>query len=51
MISMRVHRFLDIMPVAHELVFENIDAGILIADELGVLMEANPAAVRWLEHA
>ena len=41
-------RLLDIVPIAHELVNENVNNGILIVDERLRMIDFNPAAARLL---
>lgn len=43
-ISMRFSRFLDITPVAHYLVFKNVNIGVIVIDHLARILEMNPAA-------
>ncbi|MBL6983214.1 MAG: diguanylate cyclase, partial [Anaerolineales bacterium] len=48
LITIRYLRFLDIVPVAHHLVFENVESGVIIIDERSYIQEMNPAAERVL---
>jgi diguanylate cyclase (GGDEF)-like protein/PAS domain S-box-containing protein len=40
---------MDYIPVAHELVFKNIDEGVVIFDEKQRIVDLNPAAARLLQ--
>lgn len=44
MYVMRRHRFLDIAPVAHNLVFKNVKSGVLIVNHNFRIVDANPSA-------
>ncbi len=44
MIAMRSYRFLDVVPVAHNLVFKNVNNGVIIIDRRGQILDMNPAA-------
>ncbi len=44
LITIRYLRFLDIVPVAHHLVFKNVESGVIIIDERAQIQEMNPAA-------
>lgn len=46
--SMVRFRFLDVMPVAYDLVFRNVPSSVLILDMQGRIVEMNPAAERVL---
>jgi PAS domain S-box-containing protein len=48
MIIMRRHKFLDVVPVAHNLVFKNVNSGVIILDERMHILEMNPAAEQIL---
>ena len=41
-------RLLDIVPIAHELINENVNNGILIVDERLRMIDFNPAAAKLL---
>ncbi|MBI5353550.1 MAG: diguanylate cyclase [Chloroflexi bacterium] len=43
-VSLRRFRFLDVMPVAHELVFNHVNSGVIVIDNRGVVIDINPAA-------
>jgi len=43
-LSFRRFRFLDILPVAHDLVFEHVNCGVVVIDNRGVVLDINPAA-------
>ncbi|NDJ54053.1 MAG: PAS domain-containing protein [Chloroflexi bacterium] len=38
------YRLLDVVPVAHHLVFESVSNGVIIFDAKGAILEVNPAA-------
>lgn len=42
------YRFLDVVPVAHDLVFKSVNSGVLVLDTRGHIMAMNPTAVRIL---
>ena len=46
--SLRWIRFLDVVPVAHDLVLDNIANGVIILDNFLQVMEMNPAAEKIL---
>jgi len=47
-ITMRYFRFLDVLPVAHDLVFNSVKNGVIIVDERTHIQELNPAAAELL---
>jgi len=47
-ITMRHYRFLDVVPVAHNLVFNSVNCGVIIFDERRHIQEMNPAAEKIL---
>jgi diguanylate cyclase (GGDEF)-like protein len=49
--SLRWIRFLDVVPIAHDLVLDNIASGVIILDNFLHVMEMNPAAERILNHS
>ncbi|MCP3900101.1 MAG: PAS domain-containing protein [Desulfobacteraceae bacterium] len=49
MVIMRRYRFLDIVPVAYNLVFENIYTGVIISDERAHVLDMNPSAGKILD--
>ncbi|MBU3953711.1 MAG: diguanylate cyclase, partial [Proteobacteria bacterium] len=38
------YRFLDLVPVAHDLVFKHVNSGVIVIDNRGVILAMNPAA-------
>jgi len=50
-IIMRRYKFLDIVPVAYNLVFENINTGVIIVDERAYILEINLAAKHILNRS
>lgn len=46
--GIRTYRFLDIAPVAMDLVFRNVSAGVMILDQKGQILDLNPVAERIL---
>lgn len=46
--GIRTYRFLNIAPVALDLVFRNVNAGVLILDQRAQILDLNPAAERIL---
>ncbi|MEZ3142584.1 histidine kinase N-terminal 7TM domain-containing protein [Halobaculum sp. MBLA0143] len=44
LVSIRSYGLFDVSPVAHETVFEEIDDAIVVVDDRGLLVDANPAA-------
>ncbi len=48
LIAIKRYRFLDITPVAHDLVFRSVDSGVIVLDEHGLVTDANPKAVAIL---
>lgn len=48
MIIMRRYRFLDIVPTAHDKVFQSIKAGVVVLDERARIQEMNPMAEQVL---
>jgi diguanylate cyclase (GGDEF)-like protein/PAS domain S-box-containing protein len=44
LITMKFYRFLDVMPVAYNLVFSSVKNGVLIIDERAFIQDLNPAA-------
>ncbi len=42
--SFRRYRFLDLVPVAHYLVFKHVNSGVIVIDNRGVVLEMNPTA-------
>ena len=49
MIGLVRFRILDILPVAHKVIFENLADGVIVLDTKDRIVEVNPAAVRLLE--
>jgi PAS domain S-box-containing protein len=45
------YRFLDVVPVAYDLVFKSVKSGVLVLDTQGRIMEMNPTAERILERS
>jgi PAS domain S-box-containing protein len=45
------YRFLDVVPVAHDLVFKSVNSGVLIVDTRGRVMQMNPTAERILDRS
>ncbi len=43
-LSIRRYRFLDVVPVAYDLVFKNVNAGVVIIDLQGRVLDMNPVA-------
>ncbi len=43
-INFRRNRFLDVVPVAHDLVFQHVNTGVIVLDNRGVVVEMNPEA-------
>lgn len=43
-INLRRHRFMDLVPVAHDLVFRHVNSGVIVIDSRGVVLDMNPAA-------
>ncbi|MFW5825590.1 MAG: diguanylate cyclase, partial [Marinobacter sp.] len=48
-INIRKEGFLDVMPIARSVVFENMADGILVTDAAGRLVDRNPAALKLFE--
>ncbi len=48
-IIMRRNKFLDIVPVAYNLVFKNVNTGVIISDERSYILEMNPVAEQILD--
>ncbi|MFP4321697.1 MAG: histidine kinase N-terminal 7TM domain-containing protein [Anaerolineales bacterium] len=44
-------RFLDITPVAHDLVFRSVNSGVIILDSAGIITDINPSAAFILKRA
>lgn len=42
--NFRRKRFLDIVPIAHDLVFRHVNSGVIVTDNRGVVLALNPAA-------
>lgn len=42
------HRILDILPVARDLVFDNLSEGVIVIDARGHISDFNPAAARFV---
>ena len=42
--SFHRYRFLDVVPVAHDLVFKHVNSGVIVINNRGVVLEINPAA-------
>lgn len=40
-----IHRYMDFGPVAHQRVFHSVSDAVLVVDDRGVILDANPAAV------
>ena len=49
MIALTRFRLLDILPVAHKVIFENLVDGVIVLDAQDRIVEVNLAAVRLLE--
>ena len=49
--SLRWIRFLDVVPIAHDLVLDNIASGVIILDNFLHVMEMNPAAEKILNQS
>jgi PAS domain S-box-containing protein len=49
--SMRFYKFLDVMPVAHNLIFKNMYSGVIIIDSIDRIIEINPAAENILNYS
>lgn len=47
--NFRRYRFLDVVPVAHDLVFKHVNCGVVVIDNRGVILEVNPAAENMTE--
>ena len=47
--SMFKYRFLDLIPVARETIFENMDAGIIITDISGIIIDINVRAQKMFD--
>jgi PAS domain S-box-containing protein len=47
-IAMYRYKFLDIVPVAHNRIFRNVNNGVIIIDHRGYILDMNPAAERVL---
>jgi len=47
---MHRYKFLDIVPVAYNLVFQNVNTGVIIADKRAYILEMNHAAEHILGH-
>jgi PAS domain S-box-containing protein len=47
-VSIGSYRFLDIVPVAHDLVVRNIGSGVVVVDRQTQILEMNPAAEEML---
>lgn len=45
-LSLLRYRFLDAVPVAYDLIFKNVNSGVLIMDQRGVVQDMNPFAGR-----
>ena len=45
-LSFHRYRFLDVVPVAHDLVFKHVNSGVILIDKQDVVFEMNPAAER-----
>lgn len=48
MLLIRQHGFLNIVPVAHNLIFKNVNSGIIILDERQHIIDINPIAEKIL---
>ncbi|MDX2439004.1 MAG: histidine kinase N-terminal 7TM domain-containing protein, partial [Desulfobacterales bacterium] len=48
-LNLRRYRFMDLVPVAHELVFEHVNSGVIVIDNRGVVLDMNPAAEKMTE--
>jgi PAS domain S-box-containing protein len=44
LVATRAYGLFDLSPVAHETVFEEVDDAIVVADDRGLVVDANPAA-------
>lgn len=44
MVIMRRYRFLDVIPVAHNLIFKDVDIGVIVLDKRAIILELNPIA-------
>ncbi|MBN1117673.1 MAG: PAS domain-containing protein, partial [Bacteroidales bacterium] len=51
LITMYQHKFLNISPVAHDLVFRNVKSAVIVIDIQGRIVEINPAGELILETA
>lgn len=45
------YRFLDLVPVAHDLVFKHVNSGVIVIDNRGVILAMNPAAGKMTNHS
>ena len=50
LLAMSHYRFMDIVPVAYDLIFKNVNSGIILVDLKGRIAGINPAAERILSH-
>lgn len=48
-INLRRYRFMDLVPVAHDLVFRLVNSGVIVSDNRGVILEMNPAAEKMTQ--
>ena len=48
LLAMTRYRFMDIVPVAYDLIFKNVKSGIILIDLKGRVLELNPAAEQIL---
>jgi PAS domain S-box-containing protein len=46
LLSIYIHKFIEVMPVAHAQVFKNMRSAVIIIDSRDKIMEINPAAER-----
>ncbi len=43
-LNLKENRFMNLVPVAHDLVFEHVNSGVMVIDHRGMILEMNPAA-------
>lgn len=48
MIALTRYRFLNITPIAHDLVFQSVNSGVIVIDPRGQIIEINPTAAAFL---